>query len=134
MSFQGHIEYSFRLLWPEIASSFNLLFISFLNLSVGFIQTFKQFLILQSLFGAGMGRIWGLVASTMLEDLPSQWLFTTGLRMWIYLHCFGQLIHHSASEAELESHVLDGFQFISYRFIPMLPSAVEAVHTTCKGG
>ena len=53
--------------WPLVC---NLLFISFLELGVGFIQTFKQFLILRSLFGVGMGGIWGLAASTALENLP----------------------------------------------------------------
>lgn len=53
--------------WPLVC---NLLFISSLELGVGFIQTFKQFLILRSLFGVGMGGIWGLAASTALENLP----------------------------------------------------------------
>lgn len=33
-------------------------------------QTFRQFLALRSLFGIGMGGIWGLAASTALENLP----------------------------------------------------------------
>jgi SHS family lactate transporter-like MFS transporter len=35
-----------------------------------FVHTFKQFLALRSLFGIGMGGIWGLTASTALENLP----------------------------------------------------------------
>ncbi|KAJ7177316.1 hypothetical protein C8R43DRAFT_1118317 [Mycena crocata] len=38
----------------------------------GFVQTFKQFLALRSLFGIGMGGIWGLAASTVLENLPAE--------------------------------------------------------------
>lgn len=33
-------------------------------------QTYPQFLGLRSLFGIGMGGIWGLAASTALENLP----------------------------------------------------------------
>ena len=33
-------------------------------------QTFHQFLGVRSLFGIGMGGIWGLAASTALENLP----------------------------------------------------------------
>ncbi|EDR02608.1 uncharacterized protein LACBIDRAFT_143239, partial [Laccaria bicolor S238N-H82] len=53
--------------WPLVC---NLLLISSLELCVGFVQTFKQFLALRSLFGVGMGGIWGLAASTALENLP----------------------------------------------------------------
>jgi MFS transporter, SHS family, lactate transporter len=53
--------------WPLVA---NLIIISVLNLGTGFVQTFKQFLALRSLFGIGMGGIWGLAASTALENLP----------------------------------------------------------------
>jgi SHS family lactate transporter-like MFS transporter len=48
----------------------NLLFIATLQLGVGFVQTFPQFLAVRSLFGIGMGGIWGLAASTALENLP----------------------------------------------------------------
>lgn len=41
-----------------------------LELGAGFVQTFPQFLALRSLFGIGMGGIWGLAASTALENLP----------------------------------------------------------------
>jgi SHS family lactate transporter-like MFS transporter len=34
------------------------------------VQTFRQFLVVRSLFGVGMGGIWGLAASTALENLP----------------------------------------------------------------
>ncbi|KAG5634387.1 hypothetical protein DXG03_005944, partial [Asterophora parasitica] len=53
--------------WPLVA---NLVLISILQLGGGFVQTFKQFLALRSLFGVGMGGIWGLAASTALENLP----------------------------------------------------------------
>jgi SHS family lactate transporter-like MFS transporter len=36
----------------------------------GFVNTFRQFLALRSLFGIGMGGVWGLAASTALENLP----------------------------------------------------------------
>lgn len=44
--------------------------VAVLELGAGFVQNFKQFLALQSLFGVGMGGIWGLAASTALENLP----------------------------------------------------------------
>jgi len=34
------------------------------------VQTFQQFLALRSLFGVGMGGIWGLASATALENLP----------------------------------------------------------------
>jgi MFS transporter, SHS family, lactate transporter len=48
----------------------NLLLVCVLELAAGFTQTFRQFLALRSLFGIGMGGIWGLAASTALENLP----------------------------------------------------------------
>ncbi|KAJ7189526.1 MFS general substrate transporter, partial [Mycena pura] len=53
--------------WPLV---FNLLLVSILELGAGFVQTYAQFLALRSLFGIGMGGIWGLAASTALENLP----------------------------------------------------------------
>ncbi|KAJ3915410.1 MFS general substrate transporter [Lentinula edodes] len=48
----------------------NLLVVSVLELGAGFVQTYAQFLAVRSLFGIGMGGIWGLAASTALENLP----------------------------------------------------------------
>jgi SHS family lactate transporter-like MFS transporter len=48
----------------------NLLLISVLSLCTGFVQTFQQFLAVRSLFGIGMGGIWGLASATALENLP----------------------------------------------------------------
>lgn len=48
----------------------NLLLISCLELCAGFVQTYSEFLALRSLFGVAMGGIWGLAASTGLENLP----------------------------------------------------------------
>ncbi|KAI3605293.1 carboxylic acid transporter [Moniliophthora roreri] len=53
--------------WPLV---FNLIIIAILELGAGFVQTFSQFLAVRSLFGIGMGGIWGLAASTALENLP----------------------------------------------------------------
>ncbi|KAF8803096.1 MFS general substrate transporter [Phlegmacium glaucopus] len=53
--------------WPLV---FNLILVAVLELGAGFVQTFHQFLALRSLFGIGMGGIWGLAASTALENLP----------------------------------------------------------------
>lgn len=44
--------------------------IAVLELGSGFVQTFKEFLAIRSLFGITMGGIWGLAASTALENLP----------------------------------------------------------------
>ncbi|KAM5539486.1 hypothetical protein V8D89_006938 [Ganoderma adspersum] len=53
--------------WPLVV---NLILIAILELGAGFVQTFKEFLALRSLFGITMGGIWGLAASTALENLP----------------------------------------------------------------
>jgi MFS transporter, SHS family, lactate transporter len=53
--------------WPLVV---NLILVSILELGAGFVQTFRQFLALRSLFGIGMGGIWGLAAATALENLP----------------------------------------------------------------
>ncbi|KAF9014018.1 carboxylic acid transporter protein [Cyathus striatus] len=53
--------------WPLVG---NLILVAILELGAGFVQTFKQFLALRSLFGIGMGGIWGLAAATALENLP----------------------------------------------------------------
>ncbi|KAF8632039.1 hypothetical protein AX15_002083 [Amanita polypyramis BW_CC] len=53
--------------WPLVL---NLIVVCVLELGAGFTQTFKQFLATRALFGIGMGGIWGLAASTALENLP----------------------------------------------------------------
>ena len=53
--------------WPLVA---NLLLIASLEIGVGFCQDFTTFMALRSLFGVGMGGIWGMAASTALENLP----------------------------------------------------------------
>ncbi|TFK97859.1 major facilitator superfamily domain-containing protein [Pterulicium gracile] len=54
--------------WPLV---FNLLLIAVLELGAGFVTTYQQFLALRSIFGIGMGGIWGMSAATALEDLPT---------------------------------------------------------------
>ena len=41
-----------------------------LELGSGFVTDFKTFLAVRSLFGVAMGGVWGLAASTALENLP----------------------------------------------------------------
>ncbi|KAJ8518320.1 hypothetical protein ONZ45_g4591 [Pleurotus djamor] len=53
--------------WPLVA---NLVIVAVLELAAGFVHTFREFLALRSLFGIAMGGIWGLSASTALENLP----------------------------------------------------------------
>ncbi|KAG8897596.1 hypothetical protein FRB99_008053 [Tulasnella sp. 403] len=53
--------------WPLV---FNLILVAILELGSGFCNTFKQFLAVRSLFGIGMGGIWGQAAATGLENLP----------------------------------------------------------------
>jgi SHS family lactate transporter-like MFS transporter len=48
----------------------NLLIICAFEIGVSRVQTFQQFLVCRALFGIGMGGIWGLAASTALENLP----------------------------------------------------------------
>lgn len=54
--------------WPLVI---NLLIISALELGGGFVQTYPQFLATRSLFGIGMGGIWGLATATALENMPA---------------------------------------------------------------
>jgi MFS transporter, SHS family, lactate transporter len=53
--------------WPLVA---NLLLCSVVQLGTSFVQTFRQFLVVRSLFGVAMGGVWGLASSTALENLP----------------------------------------------------------------
>ncbi|KAG8850925.1 hypothetical protein FRB96_009558 [Tulasnella sp. 330] len=53
--------------WPLVA---NLILIAILELGSGFVNTYHQFLAVRSLFGLGMGGIWGQAASTALENMP----------------------------------------------------------------
>ncbi|TFK71111.1 carboxylic acid transporter [Pluteus cervinus] len=53
--------------WPLVG---NLVLVSILELGVAFVQTFPQFLALRSLFGIGMGGIWGGAVATAMENLP----------------------------------------------------------------
>jgi SHS family lactate transporter-like MFS transporter len=53
--------------WPLVA---NLVIVSALEVGAGFVTHFNAFLALRSLFGIGMGGIWGMAASTALENLP----------------------------------------------------------------
>jgi SHS family lactate transporter-like MFS transporter len=53
--------------WPLVA---NLLLCSAVQLGTSFVQTFRQFLAVRTLFGIAMGGVWGLASSTALENLP----------------------------------------------------------------
>jgi len=48
----------------------NLLLIAIFELGSSFCNTYQQFLAVRSLFGIAMGGIWGLAASTSLENIP----------------------------------------------------------------
>ncbi|KAK7448471.1 hypothetical protein VKT23_013733 [Stygiomarasmius scandens] len=63
----GIISDRFGRKWPLVV---NLIFIAILEIGVSFTQTYSQFLAVRSLFGIGMGGIWGLAAATALENLP----------------------------------------------------------------
>ncbi|KIL56985.1 hypothetical protein M378DRAFT_1031639 [Amanita muscaria Koide BX008] len=65
--FFGIISDRYGRKWPLVM---NLIMISVLELAVGFVHTFPQFLAVRALFGIGMGGVWGLAASTALETLP----------------------------------------------------------------
>jgi len=63
----GLISDRFGRKWPLVV---NLFIVSALSLGSGFVQTFQQFLAVRSLFGVGMGGIWGLASATALENVP----------------------------------------------------------------
>lgn len=54
--------------WPLVI---NLCIIAVLSLGTGFVQTFPAFLAVRSLFGIGMGGIWGASVATALETMPA---------------------------------------------------------------
>ncbi|RPA76477.1 MFS general substrate transporter [Ascobolus immersus RN42] len=53
--------------WPMIV---NLVIVAMLELATAFCTTYQQFLGVRSLFGIGMGGIWGLASSMALENIP----------------------------------------------------------------
>ncbi|THH28257.1 hypothetical protein EUX98_g5928 [Antrodiella citrinella] len=53
--------------WPLII---NLVMVAIMELGSGFVNSYSAFLGVRSLFGIAMGGIWGLAASTALENLP----------------------------------------------------------------
>jgi len=63
----GVISDRFGRKWPLVA---NLLVITVLEVGTSFVKTYTEFLAVRSLFGIGMGGIWGLASSTALENLP----------------------------------------------------------------
>lgn len=63
----GVISDRFGRKWPLV---FNLLLCGVIELGSGFVKTYPQFLAARSLFGVAMGGIWGLSASSALENLP----------------------------------------------------------------
>ena len=63
----GIISDRFGRKWPLV---YNLFLVALFELGTGFVQTFPQFLAVRSLFGIGMGGVWGLAALTALESLP----------------------------------------------------------------
>lgn len=60
----GLVSDRFGRKWPLVV---NLVLIAVLSLGTGFVNTFKEFLALRSLFGIAMGGIWGLAASVRLS-------------------------------------------------------------------
>lgn len=54
--------------WPLVV---NLIIIAVLSLGSGFVNTFGEFLAVRSLFGIGMGGIWGMATSNALENMPA---------------------------------------------------------------
>lgn len=63
----GLISDRFGRKWPLVV---NLFLISSLSLGCSFVQTYHQFLAVRSLFGVGMGGVWGLASASALENLP----------------------------------------------------------------
>ena len=53
--------------WPML---FNLFLFSILEIGLGFVKTFPQFLGVRALFGIAMGGIYGMANATALEDIP----------------------------------------------------------------
>ena len=65
--------------WPLV---YSLILVAVLELGAGFVQTFSHSFAFRSLFGIGMGGVWGLAAGTALENLPVE------VRAW---YCHGIL-------------------------------------------
>ncbi|KAE8214359.1 hypothetical protein CF327_g2229 [Tilletia walkeri] len=54
--------------WPLVI---NLIIVAALSLGTGYVRTFNEFLAVRSLFGIGMGGIWGMATATALENMPT---------------------------------------------------------------
>ncbi|KAA1474701.1 carboxylic acid transporter, partial [Dentipellis sp. KUC8613] len=65
----GMLSDRFGRKWPLVA---NLLCCAVFELGASFVHTFRQFLATRCLFGIAMGGIWGLAASTALENIPME--------------------------------------------------------------
>lgn len=63
----GLISDRFGRKWPLVA---NLLIVAVLSLATAFCNTFQSFLAVRSLFGIGMGGIWGMSVACALENMP----------------------------------------------------------------
>ncbi|KAJ7617913.1 MFS general substrate transporter [Roridomyces roridus] len=99
--------------WPLV---FNLGLVAVLELGAGFTQTFRQFLAVRSLFGIGMGGIWGLAITTGLENLP------VGLR--------------GIASGVMQQGYAVGYLFaacISLKLVPAVPAGWRALFFTASG-
>lgn len=63
-------SFPFSLLFDLSRLVINLIIVAILELGTGFVQTYSAFLAVRSLFGIGMGGIWGLAAANALENMP----------------------------------------------------------------
>lgn len=68
--------------WPLVA---NLAIVCSIEIGTSFVTTFTQFLAARALFGIAMGGIWGLAASTALENLPVE-LFASVINLTVVPH------------------------------------------------
>lgn len=119
--------------WPLVV---NLLFVTILELGTSFVKSYTQFLAVRSLFGIGMGGIWGLAASTALENLPvearglASGFLQEGYALGCILAALVNLTLVSEKEADLGDDawrtlfwVASGLSFFTAVFTSLIPES-----------
>ncbi|KAK7439773.1 hypothetical protein VKT23_017347 [Stygiomarasmius scandens] len=129
----GFLSDRFGRKWPLVS---NLLFVTILELGTSFVRTYPQFLAVRSLFGIGMGGIWGLASSTALENLPveirglASGLLQEGYALGCIIAAIINLTLVPEKEPELGSDawrslfwVASGLSFFAAIFTMMIPES-----------
>ena len=85
----------------------NLVFYSGVEVATGFANSFTTFLVLRALFGIGMGGVWGVGASLVMEKVSPKWRgVLSGLLQEGY--AFGNLLAAGVTVRYFDHHFAGG--------------------------